>query len=53
MSIDPLLPGGLFSDDHPGEAVAETGIGERLTMRHRVGRPARAIFLDPDHKNII
>ena len=25
MSIDLPLPGGLFSDDHPGEAVAETG----------------------------
>ena len=25
MSIDLPLPGGLFSDDRPGEAVAETG----------------------------
>ena len=24
MSIDRPFPGGLFSDDHPGEAVAET-----------------------------
>ena len=38
MSIDRPFPGGLFCDDRPGEAVAETDDWHGSTMRHRMGR---------------
>ena len=58
MSIDRAFPGGLISDDHPGEAVAETDDWQAVDDAAPDGPDAalaawRAIFLDAGGKNII